>query len=213
MDLPASQDRARVNLIESRSRPRMPLFDAAMREYAYQREPGVRPRLRAVADLDPIPTIPPRLALVPSGGLMCGSSTASSSTRAAPVFTRIVHRTDWLERADVVDPAIAAYMEAEAGPSCGDWPWRPAAPGSVAGGQHHHGAAAGPELTVEPQPDAGRDPERSCRSFSRRLLLWKIDREELAGFGGELDRAVQMPGWTNVWTMPIQNRVDMLATA
>ena len=21
-----------------------------------------------------------------------------------------------------------------------------------------------------------------------------------------------MPGWTNVWTMPIQNRVDMLAT-
>ena len=23
---------------------------------------------------------------------------------------------------------------------------------------------------------------------------------------------MQMPGWTNVWTMPIQNRVDMLAT-
>ena len=21
-----------------------------------------------------------------------------------------------------------------------------------------------------------------------------------------------MPGWTNIWTMPIQNRVDMLAT-
>src|SRR5207248_4889175 len=25
-------------------------------------------------------------------------------------------------------------------------------------------------------------------------------------------RVMQMPGWTNVWTMPIQNRVDMLAT-
>ena len=50
------------------------------------------------------------------------------------------------------------------------------------------------------------------RSFSRRLLLWKVERDELAAFGGELDLAVQMPGWTNVWTMPIQNRVDMLAT-
>ena len=27
-----------------------------------------------------------------------------------------------------------------------------------------------------------------------------------------MDRALQMPGWTNVWTKPIQNRVDMLAT-
>ncbi len=27
-----------------------------------------------------------------------------------------------------------------------------------------------------------------------------------------MDTAVKMPGWTNVWTMPIQNRVDMLAT-
>ena len=43
-------------------------------------------------------------------------------------------------------------------------------------------------------------------------MLWKVDRDELAAFGGELDTAVQMPGWTNVWTMPIQNRVDMLAT-
>ncbi len=43
-------------------------------------------------------------------------------------------------------------------------------------------------------------------------MLWKVDRDELAAFGGELDSAVQMPGWTNVWTMPIQNRVDMLST-
>ena len=54
--------------------------------------------------------------------------------------------------------------------------------------------------------------KRLSDRFSKRLLLWKIDRAELVGFGGELDRAVQMPGWTNVWTMPIQNRVDMLAT-
>ena len=53
---------------------------------------------------------------------------------------------------------------------------------------------------------------RIAKRFSRRLMLWKADRNELAAFGGELDSAVQMPGWTNVWTMPIQNRVDMLST-
>jgi Cu(I)/Ag(I) efflux system membrane protein CusA/SilA len=44
------------------------------------------------------------------------------------------------------------------------------------------------------------------------LRLEVHDPESLAGFGGEMDRALQMPGWTNVWTKPIQNRVDMLAT-
>jgi Cu(I)/Ag(I) efflux system membrane protein CusA/SilA len=48
--------------------------------------------------------------------------------------------------------------------------------------------------------------------FAGGLLLWPAERGELAGPGGELDRAMQMPGWGNVWTMPIQNRVDMLAT-
>src|SRR5262249_51913033 len=50
------------------------------------------------------------------------------------------------------------------------------------------------------------------RQFAGWLLLWPRERSELAGFGGELDRVMQMPGWTNVWTMPIQNRVDMLST-
>ena len=62
-------------------------------------------------------------------------------------------------------------------------------------------------------------PSPSRRSSRSRLgassassLLWRKQREDLVGFGGELDRAVLMPGWTNVWTMPIQNRVDMLST-
>ena len=70
----------------------------------------------------------------------------------------------------------------------------------------------GPQLFVEPSPILDELHKRLTDQFSRRLLLWKIDRDELAGFGGELDREVQMPGWTNVWTMPLQNRVDMLAT-
>jgi Cu(I)/Ag(I) efflux system membrane protein CusA/SilA len=28
----------------------------------------------------------------------------------------------------------------------------------------------------------------------------------------ELDKAMQMPGWTNAWTMPIKTRIDMLST-
>ena len=71
---------------------------------------------------------------------------------------------------------------------------------------------AGPQLLVEPVPALDALHKTLTDQFSRTLILWKIDRDELAGFGGEIDRAVQMPGWTNVWTMPIQNRVDMLAT-
>ncbi len=82
---------------------------------------------------------------------------------------------------------------------------------SHAGG-HHHGARPASIPIREPQAVLDAIQTDLSRDFRRRLLLWKIDRDELAGFGGELDRAVQMPGWTNVWTMPIQNRVDMLAT-
>ncbi|MCF6433456.1 CusA/CzcA family heavy metal efflux RND transporter [Leisingera sp. MMG026] len=34
----------------------------------------------------------------------------------------------------------------------------------------------------------------------------------MEGIRGELDRAVQIPGVTNVWIQPIKNRIDMLAT-
>ncbi|MCK6371730.1 MAG: efflux RND transporter permease subunit, partial [Gammaproteobacteria bacterium] len=35
---------------------------------------------------------------------------------------------------------------------------------------------------------------------------------DMAGIRTELDRAVKVPGVTNVWIMPIKNRIDMLAT-
>lgn len=38
-----------------------------------------------------------------------------------------------------------------------------------------------------------------------RTITWK----ELIG---EFDKALQMPGWTNAWTMPIKTRIDMLST-
>ncbi len=48
--------------------------------------------------------------------------------------------------------------------------------------------------------------------FSGQVRLHAHTRRSLTEAGGELDAAVMMPGWANVWTRPIQNRVDMLAS-
>ena len=65
---------------------------------------------------------------------------------------------------------------------------------------------------LTPQPVLDVLHEELTPGLARGLVLRRKRREDLVGFGGELDRAVPMPGWTNVWTMPIQNRVDMLST-
>jgi copper/silver efflux system protein len=43
--------------------------------------------------------------------------------------------------------------------------------------------------------------------------LWP-DRRRMTGeeLTAELNRTLQMPGWTNAWTMPIKTRIDMLST-
>ncbi len=46
-------------------------------------------------------------------------------------------------------------------------------------------------------------------NFARRIWLWPHESESLAA---EMDMTLQFPGWANVWTKPIQNRIDMLAT-
>ncbi len=48
--------------------------------------------------------------------------------------------------------------------------------------------------------------------FAGTVWLRAHDRRSLTEPSGELDAAVTMPGWANVWTRPIQNRVDMLAS-
>jgi Cu(I)/Ag(I) efflux system membrane protein CusA/SilA len=47
------------------------------------------------------------------------------------------------------------------------------------------------------------------RPFSRWVFLWRTSKEDLLK---ELDTAIEMPGWGNIWTQPIINRVEMLAT-
>ena len=45
--------------------------------------------------------------------------------------------------------------------------------------------------------------------FAKRLFLWQKDKD---GLLKEMDTVAQVPGWGNIWTQPIINRVDMLAT-
>ena len=48
-----------------------------------------------------------------------------------------------------------------------------------------------------------------AQAFSRRVFLWHKLKSDLVQ---EMDSELQMPGWGNIWTQPIINRVDMLAT-
>jgi Cu(I)/Ag(I) efflux system membrane protein CusA/SilA len=47
------------------------------------------------------------------------------------------------------------------------------------------------------------------RTFAQATFLWHELKPDLVK---ELDSELQMPGWGNIWTQPIINRVDMLAT-
>lgn len=46
-------------------------------------------------------------------------------------------------------------------------------------------------------------------AWSPHLFLWKKSKDNLLK---EVDSVVRMPGWANIWTQPIINRIDMLAT-
>ncbi|MCX7047943.1 MAG: efflux RND transporter permease subunit [Candidatus Sumerlaeota bacterium] len=51
--------------------------------------------------------------------------------------------------------------------------------------------------------------DRLGQEFERNLFLWPSVKADLVR---ELDTYVRQLGWTNIWTQPIINRVDMLAT-
>jgi copper/silver efflux system protein len=46
-------------------------------------------------------------------------------------------------------------------------------------------------------------------AFRKGLYLWKKQKSDVVK---EMDSDLQVPGWGNIWTQPIINRVDMLAT-
>ena len=61
---------------------------------------------------------------------------------------------------------------------------------------------------------ATRDELQALRAslekpFSDRIFLWKKTKKDLEQ---EMDTALQVPGWGNIWTQPIINRINMLTT-
>ena len=51
--------------------------------------------------------------------------------------------------------------------------------------------------------------KRLEKPFGDRVFLWKKSKQELVS---EMDTALQVPGWGNIFTQPIINRIEMLAT-
>jgi Cu(I)/Ag(I) efflux system membrane protein CusA/SilA len=72
--------------------------------------------------------------------------------------------------------------------------------------------------TAHGTPNEGANPQADQRSklrdelveaHAKKLFLWTRTKDDLVK---EMDSELQMPGWGNVWTQPIINRVNMLAT-
>ncbi|MBC7815583.1 MAG: efflux RND transporter permease subunit, partial [Planctomycetaceae bacterium] len=129
-------------------------------------------------------------------------------------FSQLVAE-EFLSRADDVDPRVETWLDQIAaarevsGTAASAVPLREKP--DVA--DHHRGGRNLPPLPViDPVPELDAVITGQSQRFARWAFLWPCERDELAGFGGEMDLALQMPGWINVWTRPIQNRVDMLAT-
>jgi copper/silver efflux system protein len=66
-----------------------------------------------------------------------------------------------------------------------------------------------PQTKPLKEPDLARLRASLVRRLRAHLLLWKKTKNDLLQ---ELDSVVQIPGWGNIWTQPIINRIDMLAT-
>jgi Cu(I)/Ag(I) efflux system membrane protein CusA/SilA len=209
---PPESAAARQGLVGQALAAAVPLFDSACREYAYHRNQEL---LRSTGGISPTsmnPTDPAETLVMPQWRRHVETLDAELVARGAPIFTRLVME-QLLNVATIIDPVVAAHRDAAAklraeGIAAATQQHTPTS------GDHHHVRSGRPASSpfLEPVPvlDAIRD-DLAIR-FGRRLLLWKVNRDELAAFGGELDNAVAMPGWTNVWTMPIQNRVDMLSS-
>jgi Cu(I)/Ag(I) efflux system membrane protein CusA/SilA len=198
---------ARATLLDEVTRSALTQFDALMREYGYQRNQEL---MRSLA-IDPA-----RIALDgPDAEYLARwrdhvrRLDAELLERGAATYTRLAIE-ELLALGTPRDPALSAHI-AEL-KRLRNNPEPPRHHHQGGGGGHAMSRLAERPATLAPQPALDVVQDELSKRFERRLILWKKDRADLVGFGGELDRAVPMPGWTNVWTMPIQNRVDMLAT-
>jgi Cu(I)/Ag(I) efflux system membrane protein CusA/SilA len=201
---------ARARTVEEATAAALARFDAVSREFAYQRNQEMVRDGGGISPTSLSPSHPTEARLVPRWRRHVEQVDAELLARAAPVFTRLAME-QLLERSTVINPEVGAHLAAatrlrEEAIARLLRPHRPTT------GGHHHGRQSEPGANAEPQATLDGIRTELSRRLGASVILWQVRRDELIGFGGELDAAVQMPGWTNVWTMPIQNRVDMLST-
>ena len=200
-------DHERHDLLDAALIDSMSRYDSVIREFAYQRNQEF------IRDLEQSGRRQePRLW---AGHIK--QLNGEILDRAGPTFTRAIGE-EILKRSQITDPRLAEIAEQVSRARQGavvasEKVSKIAKPQASGGGDHHGGSIRAPLPVIDPHPVLDKIYAELGRSFSARLFLWPRDRDEMSGsFAGELDTAMSMPGWTNVWTMPIQNRVDMLDT-
>jgi Cu(I)/Ag(I) efflux system membrane protein CusA/SilA len=200
---------ARARIVDVATEAALARFDAVSREYSYQQNQTIVRESGGISPTSLHSSDPAEARLVPRWRSHVEQLDAELLARAAPIFTRLAIE-QVLGKAMILDTAVADHQAAatKARDEAIAATLRPHRP-TVRGHHHGQGQAATP---LEPQPTLEAIQSELARRFAPSVILWQVGRDELVGFGGELDAAVQMPGWTNVWTMPIQNRVDMLST-
>lgn len=135
------------------------------------------------------------------GEFVDAASTAVGGERTtvfSDLFDRFEKRLDdgWVERARLVN-----------------WELEDKAPGTMVWDLLdglRKSAEAGGILAKQPTDSdfqAIRDSQEPA--FAKRIFLWHKLKNDIVK---EMDSELQMPGWGNIWTQPIINRVDMLAT-
>jgi Cu(I)/Ag(I) efflux system membrane protein CusA/SilA len=203
--------------------PILPLVDLAITQSRLQLDPVLTELVRQIAQDRPSSAEQLVLTSTDRDDIVAGMHAAAHSAwltltpeinaealrRASPLWTRIIAE-ELLSRARITDAALVEVLRqaeiARRGLARSVQP-------DQAGGEHHHSFEPLSELPlIDPHPTFDGLLKRSSERIAKSLTLTQHDPESLAGFGGEMDRLLQMPGWTNVWTKPIQNRVDMLAT-
>jgi len=209
---PAGAAADRDRLLEQATSAALDLFDVASREYAYHRNQEILRDTGGISPSSMNPSSREEARVVPIWRRHLEKLDGELVARAASIYTRII-LDQLLDRAEITSTDVAAHRRALAAVRAAGLSAALEHQKSRAG-EHHRlpGARPASSPLLEPQPVLDAIQDSLARRLSSRLLLWKADRDELVAFGGELDAAVQMPGWTNVWTMPIQNRVDMLST-
>lgn len=94
-----------------------------------------------------------------------------------------------------------------------NWEIQDRAPGILAGFLVEEALATAKEqkkIARRPSADElGKVRDERSKAMGKGLFLWLKQKSDLVK---EMDSELQIPGWGNIWTQPIINRVDMLAT-